>query len=282
MIRLCAFADEAAPDLAGQIAALQQNNISLLELRSVDKVNVKDLNEQTARRMAAALRRAGIAVWSLGSPLGKCGLDEDPAAFLESVHHVCRLAGIFGARYVRVFSFFDALQREKEVLARLRKMVAIAAGYGVTLCHENEKKIFGDTEERVGRLLNGVPGLGSVYDPANFLQVGERADATLSHLAHRATYYHIKDLIAATGEMVPAGYGDGQIDRLIGGIRDDRVLTLEPHLAVFDAYRTIDDSALKTKFRFADSRAAFNAAAEALKALLRQAGYHETRGGFIL
>ena len=40
MIRLCAFADEAASDKTGQIAALKRNGIALLEFRSVDGKNI--------------------------------------------------------------------------------------------------------------------------------------------------------------------------------------------------------------------------------------------------
>ena len=47
-IRLCAFADEAASDRAGQIQALRENRISLLEIRGVDGVNIADLTEEAS------------------------------------------------------------------------------------------------------------------------------------------------------------------------------------------------------------------------------------------
>lgn len=40
MIRLCAFADEAAKELAGQLRIMKENEIYLLELRSIDGINV--------------------------------------------------------------------------------------------------------------------------------------------------------------------------------------------------------------------------------------------------
>ena len=39
MIRLCAFSDEAGSSLEEQIAALKRNNISLMELRSIDSIS---------------------------------------------------------------------------------------------------------------------------------------------------------------------------------------------------------------------------------------------------
>ncbi len=38
--RFAAFADEAANDLNGQIAAMQENGIELLEIRGVDGQNI--------------------------------------------------------------------------------------------------------------------------------------------------------------------------------------------------------------------------------------------------
>ncbi len=279
MIRLCAFADEAAADLPGQIAAMKKNGVSLLELRSIGGKNVKDFTDEEACDYAAALRKAGISVWSIGSPLGKVDIDVDLTEYEKTVRRVCRLANVFGARYVRVFSFYHAEGQEQKVADYLTRMVRLADDYGVRLCHENEKDIFGETADRVCRLLDAVPGLGCVYDPANFLQAGERAGDTLPRIAPRADYFHIKDVIVETDELVPAGYGDGQIDRLIDGITGDRVLTLEPHLAVFSAYASIDGRPLKNKFRFESSAAAFDAAVAALKKLLNDAGYRpETKG----
>jgi len=283
MIRLCAFADEAAEDLAGQIAALKRNGIALLELRGIAGKNVKDFSDDEAYAYAETLKEAGISVWSIGSPLGKAEIGVDFAEYEKTVRRVLKTADIFGARYVRVFSFYHAYEQPERVFDYMARMVRLSDEYGVRLCHENEKEIFGDTLERVCRLLDAVPGLGCVYDPANFLQVGERADVTLPRLFARADYFHIKDVVAATDELVPAGYGDGQIGKLIGGIRDDKVLTLEPHLAVFSGYAAIDNSPMKNRFHFESNNAAFDAAVAALKNLLAQAGYHAiTKGEEVL
>lgn len=279
MIRLCAFADEAAADLTGQIAALQKNGIALLELRGIAGKNVKDFTDEEAAGYAKTLREAGISVWSIGSPLGKVDVGVAWQDYEPTVRRVLKTANVFGARYVRVFSFYHAHEQPERVFDYMARMVRLSDEYGVKLCHENEKEIFGDTLDRVCRLLDAVPGLGCVYDPANFLQVGERADDTLPRLARRADYFHIKDVVVATDELVPAGYGDGQLERLIGSITDDKVLTLEPHLAVFAGYAAIDNSPMKNRFRFESNAAAFDAAVAALKKLLTDAGYRpETKG----
>ena len=115
MIQLCAFADEAATELSGQITALKENGISLIEIRGIDDKNVSEFTEEEAKKYAQAFADAGISVWSIGSPLGKISIDEDLEEHFELTRHVCRLAKIFGTDKIRMFSFKKAYEREDEV-----------------------------------------------------------------------------------------------------------------------------------------------------------------------
>ena len=175
MIRLCAFADEAGSSLQAQIDALRRNGIGLLEIRTVDSVNIGDMTLERAEEVAAILKENNLKVWSLGSPMGKVSLDEDFnfEEYLPKVEHMCKLANIFGADKIRMFSFKRPWDQEPMVYEYLRKMVQIATEEGCVLYHENEKAIFGDTAERVMRIMQNVEGLKYVYDPANYLQCGE-------------------------------------------------------------------------------------------------------------
>ena len=281
MIRLCAFSDEAASDVEGQIAALKRNGISLTEIRSVDGKNVKDFTIEEGAEIRKKLSDNGISVWSVGSPLGKVDIATDFETYLDTVKHVCELAVALGTDKIRAFSFYNAYGEPQKVFDRMNRMAEVAAEFGVTLYHENEKDIFGDTADRVLDIMKNVRGWKYIYDPANFIQTGEKAERTLSLFHGKTDYFHIKDVVASTGELVPAGYGDGRISELISGISGDKVLTIEPHLAIFDAYKFIDGSEMKHKFTFNDGNEAFDAAVVALKTLLKQAGYRELNGYFV-
>ena len=273
MIFLSAFADEAGSKLSEQIAALKRNKISFLELRSIDDVNVKDLSVDQAIEIKKQLDDNGIKVWSIGSPLGKVDVDCDFNEYQKTIEHVFKLANIFGAKKIRAFSFFKAYDNYDVVKKHLSKMVEIADSYGVKICHENEKDVYGDTKERVLNLMNDVKGLEFVYDPANYLQVGETAEDTLNLFFDRTSYFHIKDVIKETGELVPAGHGDGNIDGLIKRIEKDTVLTLEPHLKVFGAYASIDNTEMKLKFNFSSNTESFDFAVSELEKILKQKSY---------
>lgn len=284
MIKLCAFADEYGKQIDAQIEGLTKNNIHLVELRNVDGKNIADITDEEAVACYGKLSAAGIAVWSLGSPMGKVDINCDWEEYKQKkVHRLCHIANLVRTDKIRMFSFYNAYDNREKVLDYLAEMTAIAAEYGVTLYHENEKEIYGDTLERVLDLVDNAKGLKFVYDPANFIQCGQGSDRTIAALFDKTAYFHVKDVIAATQQLVPAGYGDGNIDKIIARIdpTKETVMTIEPHLAVFDGYAQIDNSEMKNKFNYPDNHAAFNAAVEAIKKLLVDGGYTETADGFV-
>ena len=72
---LCAFADEASGQVTEQMRALKENSMVYLEARNVDGKNIADLTPGEARTLKERLAAQGLRVWSLGSPLGKIGIE---------------------------------------------------------------------------------------------------------------------------------------------------------------------------------------------------------------
>lgn len=281
MIKLCAFSDEASDSIEGQITALSRNNIKLIELRSIGGVNVKDFTDEQARDYAKKLVENGIKVWSIGSPLGKIDIAENFSEYEKTVRRVYEIANIFECDKVRVFSFYNAYGESEKVFENLRRMVKIAGEYGITLYHENEKGVYGDVVGRVENIAANVSGLKFVFDPANYVQEGEDVTAALKKVGKQTAYFHIKDAIKGSGEIVPAGEGNGEIEKLISLVTGDKVFTLEPHLSLFTAYTAIDDTELKNRYHFATNDESFDFAVNALKNLLKKQGYKETADGFV-
>ncbi len=272
---LAAFADEAGSDVEVQIRALQENGVPCLEIRGVGDKNVTDLTVDEAKELKKRLDDAGISVWSIGSPLGKISVGDEFAPHLDTFKHTLELSRVLGAGNIRMFSFFcpkgEAAYCRDIVFERLHQFCAAAQGSGITLCHENEKGIYGDTADRCLDILQNFPAIKAVYDPANFLQCGEDTIRAWELLEPYIAYMHVKD-VREDGVVVPAGQGHGRIPELLeryekmGG----QVLTLEPHLAVFKGLDALENGE-KTKigeFEYPSQRDAFDAAVNALKGLL--------------
>ncbi len=275
---LSAFADEAADALDGQIEALRAEDIGMIELRGVNGKSCADLTAGEARRVAAALREAGIALSALGSPYGKYPIDRPFDEHMTVFRRGLELCKILNCSRVRMFSFFipegdDPAAWREEVMGRLSVMLEEAENAGVQLVHENEKGIYGDTDERCLDLLEHFGGrLGFAFDPANFIQCGVDPLRAYERLHDRITYMHVKDALKADGSVVRAGRGDGSVREILSRIHRERggdvVLTVEPHLAIFGGLGNLQREALKPSEVFSDRPGAFRAACAALKEIL--------------
>ena len=83
------------------------------------------------------------------------------------------------------------------------------------------------------------PWLRLTWDPANFVQCAVRpfTDAYASLRPH-LEYVQVKDAHLATGQVVPAGHGDGEVVETVRALRDDGFdgyFSLEPHLHSADS-----------------------------------------------
>ena len=265
--RLVAFADEAAPDLAGQIEAMQENGVELLEIRGVDGQNIDGISATKAKSIRKMLGFSGLAVWSLGSPFGKIGINDDFAPHLDSFKHSLELADILGAKHIRLFSFYGTSDIDP-VLERLNAFIEAAKGTDIVLCHENEKGIYGDTAAKCLEIHKALPQLRAVFDPANFIQCGQDTIEAWEQLSPYVEYMHIKDALP-DGSVVPAGKGAGELPYLLSQYKGE-VLTVEPHLSVFEGFDKLEtDQKTKMRYTYPDSRTAFTAAVDALKDIIR-------------
>lgn len=278
-INIYAFADEANTQIDGQILAMQRNGLKGLEIRGVDGTNISEISLEKAREVKDKLDAAGLICWSIGSPIGKIKMESgDFEAHLEKFKHTLEIASILGAENIRMFSFFvpsdkDPAIYKEEIISRLKKMVALAKETGITLCHENEKGIYGDNAERCLEILTEVPDLRGIFDPANFVQCGVDTLKAWLLLKDKIYYMHIKDSLA-DGKVVPAGKGDGNVGYIVNEFikQGGKDFTIEPHLKVFKGLEALeqhgDTSEVGKKYVYNSNEEAFDAACEAFKALL--------------
>lgn len=273
---LSAFADEYADTFSEQLTALNGFGIEHIEIRHVDKKNVSVLTPDEVKVAKKLLDDHGIRASAIGSPLGKIRLDEDMDAHMETAKRVFESANILGAKYVRMFSFYapegkEITEMKGEVLEALERMLQIAASHGVTLCHENEAKIYGDIPVRCRELLDHFGGeLKCVFDMGNF--VLEEVDPFPAYelLKPYIAYFHIKDALAA-GAIVPPGKGEARIKEIISAHMQsettDFFVSLEPHLQTFSGLNALVGRSFENPYQYPDAKTAFADAVTKFKEL---------------
>ncbi|GIT82188.1 xylose isomerase [Leifsonia sp. LS1] len=239
---LSGFGDEIDPDPRVHIPVLQALGAHHIEVRSAWGINVVELDDDRVAELTSLLTGAGMSVSAVASPIGKVDISLDPEFEAERLRRVIRVAHALDTPNIRIFSFFrgEGVPVESirdDVLYRMRLLADLAESESVVLLHENEKGIYGDVPKRILDLVESVgsPALRLAWDNANFVQVGVRpfTDA-YAPLRPYLDYLQVKDAIASTGTVVPAGEGDGQLSETLTALRDDGYagfVSLEPHLA---------------------------------------------------
>jgi sugar phosphate isomerase/epimerase len=239
---LSGFGDEVDPSPEVQAAVLLALGAKHIEVRSAWGTNISELSAGQLADLKAILDAKGLAVSAIASPVGKVDVSLPVEHEVQRLRRIIDAAKVLETTYIRIFSFYRAEGQGQdairgEVMTRMAALTALAAESGVVLLHENEKGIYGDTPERVLDIMKTVdsPSLRIAWDNANFVQVGVKPYTDgYAMLRPYLEYFQVKDALAANGEVVPAGQGDGELDETIAALKADGFggfASLEPHLA---------------------------------------------------
>ena len=277
-ILLSAFADEYSNSFDKQIDYLVQNDMSYIELRFLDGKNIADIGDAEAKEVAKKLADANIGVSAIGSPLGKINIADDFGAHMDKAKRVFETANIVGGKNIRMFSFYlpEGATREESrdaVLERLDKLATLAKEYDVTLCHENEAKIYGESPEQGLDILSHFGGrIKCVFDMGNFVLDNYKPfPEAYNMLREYIEYFHIKDALYA-GAIVPPGCGEASIPEIFEAVKNDFhrdvFVTLEPHLQTFDGLNQLVGKTFDNPYKFETGEAAFEEAVKKIKEIL--------------
>ena len=273
-----AFADEYGVSLEEQIEGLLLNDITNLEIRFVDGVNIAQLGLDDMVKINNTLKEKGINVFAIGSPIGKICITDDFNEHVEMLEKLCISANLFGAKFIRMFSFYNKqglpLKEFRRIsFERVEALLEIADKYNVILCHENEEGVYGESPERCLELFETFCGrLRGAFDMGNFILKGYDPIKAYHLLYDYIEYFHIKDG-TPDGLITVPGYGQAKIKEIVKDFASKKEVThvtLEPHLMNFVGLNNLTGTELKREFAFNTNKEAFNFAVDSLKKILSE------------
>jgi sugar phosphate isomerase/epimerase len=262
-IRYTGFADEAAAGIRGQIEATKRLGWSSIESRSIDGVNLTDIDDAKFEEVAGALDGSGVRIDCFGSAVANWGKDprkeEDfqrsAAELSRAIPRMKRL----GATLLRGMSFGivrDARPDDPEVarlvVSRVLPLVRMCEEAGVSYLHENCMNYGGQSWEHTLRLLDAIrsPAFSLVFDtgnpPFSFDRRGPEPWKLQSswefyeHVKPFVKHVHIKDCVYVgpsdgifpKARFTLPGEGDGDVPRIVEDLVRtgyDGFLSIEPH-----------------------------------------------------
>ena len=260
---LTGFADEAAPDIEGQIRATKTLGWKTIEARSVNGTNLHDISDEAFEEVVGKLQDAGVQVNCFGSRIANWGKSiADPFdVTLEEVGRAIPRMQRLGTRLVRIMSYAVLPEREptdvpvrgdqmeEERFRRLRVLHRMFTEAGLTPVHENCMNYGGMSWQHTLRLIEHVPGLKLVFDTGNPVFTDDRARARpypkqsswefYTHVKEHVAYVHVKDGTWDPGTQqityTYPGEGDGDVVRIVSDLLQsgyDGGISIEPHMAI--------------------------------------------------
>lgn len=257
-IPIAAITDEFSPKLSEALPVMIEIGMSAAELRVIDGKNILDLEGEELKRTKEALDGAGLPVVSIASPLLKCVLPNGPELDSRFQHDVFaakhtfedqarlteqafKVAKFFGARVIRVFSYWRTVKPEMcldAIIEALGGLARQAEKEDLIIGLENEHACNLGTAAETVRALAFVPhpNLMMVWDPANALVAGEDPFPGGYSLLpkNRIAHVHAKDCHMEGGKPIWGPLGTRRVlwKEQIGALLADEYagfISLETH-----------------------------------------------------
>src|SRR5690554_4347431 len=265
MYELGIINDEVTTDFEETCGLIREWGMRLVELRVLWGSNILLLEDAQLEEAAAIVKRHGLTVSGISSPVFKSPLDGRPlereADFslpgvesfesqLELLERACLIARRFDTRLVRVFSFWRqewTAEVDGQLVDRFARAADLARSHDVVLAIENEPVCIVGSGAELGRLNSllqeslepdQLAHLGLLWDPGNARAMGE-VDAFPAGFeavsGPELLHVHVKDLVftdAGKPQFVPTGEGlldyRGQFQALADSGYSGSIV-LEPH-----------------------------------------------------
>jgi len=246
---LSGFTDEITQDLTTQLESMKKLDMHYMEMRGVDGNNLIFHTKDKVKEIKERLDEAGVKLSALGSPLGKIGIGDSFENHFEEFKRAVEIAHKMESKNIRMFSFYvpegKGNSYKEQVFDRLGQFVDYAKANDVVLLHENEKGIYGEMAAECLELMNAFGGkhFKAIFDFANFVQAKQDTLEAYKLLKQYIAYIHVKDAIWETGQVVPAGMGDGNVEAILKDLYANGFsgfLSLEPHLFNFTGFAGLE------------------------------------------
>ena len=177
MFKLAAFTDEISQDLARACQVLAEFGGKGIEIRAVWDTRPEDLSDSQVAEIKKIVADHGLSVCSIGSPFGKCELDDSKAVahHMDILKRCADIARELDCPLVRGFAFWDPDQADqkpwKAMVKAYQPVPAILKDKDILLGLENEASCYVGTASHIRTFMDLLKcdRVKAVWDPANHI-----------------------------------------------------------------------------------------------------------------
>lgn len=227
MIRLAVYNDIFGDEVDTQIKALKENEINVVELKTINNKSISLLSEDEIINFAVKFLDAQIYILSLHSDIGIQDLSENYETELDNLAKLLKVAVRLDIKNIFIHTYLKKECNRSKIFERLSSFVELSRKYNVDLVFENEQNYYSDTLENILDLIRNIDGIKYAYNPSNFLLCHSNSYNTISALSSITSIYHLNDLIKDKMSYVALNEGDFNLELLIKSADRDSFFSFE-------------------------------------------------------
>ncbi|WP_235846923.1 hypothetical protein [Neobacillus soli] len=108
-LMISGFSDEISSDFDTQLEVVAKLGMKYISLCGIDGKNIGDFTvEEIKDSVQPRLKKAGIGVSSVGSPIGKVFINDEEGFTKQKLilDTLCQISNLLDFQYIRIFSFY--------------------------------------------------------------------------------------------------------------------------------------------------------------------------------
>lgn len=219
MLKLGVITDEVSQSLEEAAAFAKRFELTGVELRSVAGEGPFEWTLKTVKGFQTILKREGLRVIGISSPLFKCDMHDREAIkrHLAGLQRCAEFCDELGCSLIRGFDFWEAGASVSERAERFGPVIEICRKYGLTCALEYDPSVHASTPPLLRELVDAIdaPQVRALFDPGNgifsrpnshpFPEDYETLKPVLCHI-------HIKDALPGPDGVQAVCIGEGRVN----------------------------------------------------------------------
>ena len=159
--------DEIGTTLEEQIEALKEVDMKYIEIRKINDTYIWEYSEEEIKKIKEELEKNEIKVIAIDTPIGKKKNSFNYNENKKLLDKYIKIANIFEAKYLRIFSDIGRILNPKSIKEVLREMSKITIKNKLNLLIENEKDTYAEDISTCNELIDNEKDVHILYDIEN-------------------------------------------------------------------------------------------------------------------
>lgn len=231
------ISDEIGVTLKEQIDVLKEVNIKYIEIRKINNMYLWEYAEENLKEFKEELDKNEIKVITIDTPIGKKNNAFNCNENKRLLEIYIKIANIFEAKYLRIFSDIGKASNVKNIKEELREILNQVREDKIEILIENETNTYAESASECNNIISETDNAYILFDIDNAYSRGYDILEEYKTNKNRIKYIHLRDYSNEMKSYIYIGQGSIPIAELLKKLKNDEyigIISLETMLPKYN------------------------------------------------